>query len=135
MRKILTITLFLLVLTACGAVPGMGPQAPSASATPITGIEGQVVIGPSCPVQSAQDPCPDQPYQATLQVLSLGGKQVAKFQTGADGRFLIALSPGTYVLHPDTPSGRAYPRSQEQTFTVVEGRCTQLMVTYDSGIR
>ena len=36
-------------------------------APPLTsGIEGQVLIGPMCPVVQAGTPCPDKPYQATI---------------------------------------------------------------------
>ncbi len=135
MRTIPILLILFVLLAACAPLPVTAPGAATPSATPVTGIEGQVSLGPACPVQSLQDPCPDHPYQATLSVLTLGGAQVTQFQTDANGHFLVALAPGTYVLHPEAPAGKAYPRGRDQDFTVVEGRCTQLVVNYDSGIR
>jgi len=138
MYKILIVSLLLPLLASCrgspaaSLTPGAGSQA---SPAPVTGIEGQVLIGPTCPVERLADPCPDQPYPATLRVLTLSGSQVLQFQTGPDGRFLIALDPGTYLLRPGSPAGKAYPSAREQTFTVIEGRLTQLTINYDSGIR
>ncbi len=137
MRNFPILTLIFLLLAACSPLPAtsLPGSGLAATATQITGIEGQVTYGPTCPVQSIQDPCPDQPYRATLSVLTTDGKQVIQFQTGSDGHFVISLDPGTYVLHPEPPAGKAYPHAPDQPFTVVEGRCTQLAVTYDSGIR
>jgi hypothetical protein len=36
-----------------------------------SGIEGQVLLGPMCPVVQQGQECPDQPYQTTLTVNSL----------------------------------------------------------------
>ncbi len=115
---------FTLVLTACTSnEPG-----PTDS-----GVEGQVLIGPMCPVVQAGQECPDQPYQATLTVNSPTGERIVQVQTGEDGTFRIPLRPGEYILHPESPN--AMPFAQEQPFTVEEGRFTQMTVSYDSGIR
>ncbi len=135
MRTFPILLILFVLLAACAPLPPTVPEAATPSATAVTGIEGQVSLGPTCPVQTLQDPCPDHPYQATLSVLTLDGAQVTQFQTDANGHFLVPLAPGTYVLHPEVPAGKAYPRGRDQNFTVVEGRCTQLVVTYDSGIR
>ncbi|HLB47823.1 MAG TPA: carboxypeptidase-like regulatory domain-containing protein, partial [Anaerolineales bacterium] len=100
---------------------------------PDTGIEGQVLIGPMCPVVQSGTPCPDQPYQATIAVLDKNGRQVAQFQSDAQGWFLVSLAPGAYVLHPESPDG--FARAGEQPVTVVSGQYTQVTITYDSGIR
>ena len=98
-----------------------------------SGIEGQVLIGPMCPVVQPGQECPDQPYQATLTVKSLSGVQIAQFQTDAQGRFQIPLVPGEYILHPESPHG--VPFAGDQSFTVQTGQYTQLTIIYDSGIR
>jgi hypothetical protein len=98
-----------------------------------SGIEGQVLIGPMCPVVQQGQGCPDQPYQATLTVTSLEGLQIAQFQTDAQGRFSIPLVPGEYILHPESPNG--VPFAGDQSFIVETGRFTQITVNYDSGIR
>ena len=98
-----------------------------------SGIEGQVLLGPMCPVVQEGQDCPDQPYQATLTVISQNGVQVAQFQSDEQGRFRVSLVPGEYVLHPEYPNGN--PFAADQTFTVETGRYTQVTVNYDSGIR
>ena len=98
-----------------------------------SGIEGQVFLGPMCPVVQEGQPCPDQPYQATLTVRNLDGLQVAQFQTDAQGRFEVPLVPGEYILHPESPNG--LPFAGAQSFTVQTGSFTQITVHYDSGIR
>ena len=123
MRRIHSI-LLLLLFASCS------PQIPAN-----TGIEGQVLIGPMCPVVRQGQECPDQPYQATLTILTSEGRKVTQFNTDADGRFHLPLAPGTYILHPQTPQNQPMPVAAEQTFRAVEGQFIQIKVIFDSGIR
>ena len=117
------IGLMILILSTC-----------SIDATPAdSGIEGQVLIGPMCPVVQEGQECPDQPYQATLTVNSLSGKKIVQVQTDEQGHFKIPLMPGEYILHPESLNG--IPYAGEQTFRVEAGAFTQIIVNYDSGIR
>jgi hypothetical protein len=98
-----------------------------------SGIEGQVFIGPMCPVVQVGQECPDQPYQAVLTVNSPEGERIVQVQTDEEGRFRIPLEPGEYILHPESPN--ALPLTKEQAVIVEEGKFTQVIVNYDSGIR
>ena len=98
-----------------------------------SGIEGQVLLGPMCPVVQQGQDCPDQPYQATLTIFSRNGVQVTQIQSDAQGRFQVSLVPGEYILHPESPNG--LPFASDQSFVVETGRYTQITVHYDSGIR
>ena len=113
----------ILLLATCSAQP----------ASVNSGVEGQVFIGPVCPVVQVGQECPDQPYQATLTVNNPNGREIAKVQTDAEGRFKIPLEPGGYILHPESPN--VMPYAGEQTFVVEAGMFTQVIVNYDSGIR
>jgi hypothetical protein len=115
--------LFILFLTAC-----MQTQQPSDS-----GIEGIVTIGPMCPVMQEDVPCPDQPYQAELSVLTESGKRVIQFQTDENGRFRVELAAGDYVLHPESPNG--LPFAEDIPFKVDDHKFMLLKISYDSGIR
>jgi len=115
----------LLFLTACSSATNPTPTN--------SGIEGQVLIGPMCPVVQVGQECPDQPYQAVLTVSSPQGEKIVQFQTDEKGRFKIPLAPGEYILHPESPNGM--PFAGEQTVRVEEGKFTQVAVNYDSGIR
>lgn len=121
------IGIMILLLATCSMQP------PASANTTNTGIEGQVFIGPMCPVIRQGQACPDQPYQATLTVNSLAGRKIAQVQTDQQGRFKISLAPGQYILHPESPN--TLPFASEQTVTVEDGLFTQVIVNYDSGIR
>jgi hypothetical protein len=122
--KAILASIFLIVcLSACSANP-----------TPEdSGVEGQVFIGPLCPVVQEGQECPDQPYQATLTVNSPEGRKIVQVQTDEQGRFKIPLAPGEYILHPESPN--VMPYANEQAIIVEEGKFTQIVINYDSGIR
>lgn len=110
------------------------PRVPPPATNPgQAGIEGQVLIGPACPVARAEVPCPDTPYQATITVLDLNHKPVTTFQSDAQGHFRVALAPGTYILQPESPG--ALPHAPEQTVVVINEGYTAVTIIYDSGIR
>ena len=99
-----------------------------------SGIQGQTLIGPACPGPvKVGSPCPDKPYQATLQVLTDSKKFVKEFQTDDQGHFQVALPPGTYILHPVI--SRTPPTATDLTVTVQNGQFTPVEIHYDSGIR
>ncbi len=102
---------------------------------PSSGIEGLVTIGPTCPVERIDTPCPDKPYQATIVVNDEGGNEVARGQSGEDGRFKVVLAPGTYTLEPQASSQGGYPFAKEQQVEVQAGAFTQVSIQFDSGIR
>ena len=59
---------------------------------------------------------------------------VAAVDTGADGRFRIALRPGFYTIKATArPMGITRPATT--TFTVTAGRVASLTLDLDSGIR
>ena len=117
--------LLIVLLSTCS----MKPSTPAGN----SGIEGRVFIGPICPVVQEGEECPDQPYQATLTVNSLNGGKIVQVQTDENGLFKIPLAPGEYILHPESPN--ALPFASEQAVRVEEGKYTQIIVNYDSGIR
>lgn len=92
-----------------------------------------MTIGPTCPVVQAGNPCADKPYQAFLTVLDTHGRKITRLQTDTNGYFHIALKPGEYVLHPESPA--AMPNAKDQPFTVQTDQFTTVDIVYDSGIR
>ena len=111
---------------------------------PLTsGIEGLVTIGPMCPVEQIDTPCPDQPYQATIVVKDHRGVEVERIESGEDGTFSVALAPSEYTLlsHSYEEGGVPYvgePHvriASEQQVEVREGLYTHVEVQFDSGIR
>jgi hypothetical protein len=77
--------------------------------------------------------CPKYPL-TTHVVVANATRAVAAVDTGADGRFRIALSPGVYTIKATAmPAGITRPATT--TVTVVAGRYASLTLELDSGIR
>jgi len=101
-----------------------------------SGIEGQVLIGPMCPVVQEGTPCPDQPYQATIVIWSAERtKKIVTIETKADGRFRVPLPPGDYYIDPQPADSGGPPTPIPQSVTVAADRFLPVTVQYDSGIR
>ncbi len=139
MRNLFIFLLVLALLPACAPTATPMPTdlpataAPTATTAPESGITGQVTIGPACPVVRIDQPCPDNPFQATLTVQTASGSQVTQFSTDENGNFRIALAPGDYILHPEAPD--AMTRAQDVPFSVASGEFTTVNITYDNGLR
>jgi len=116
----------LLIATACGSDALLGPDADQ-------GIDGLVLLGPICPVQTLEDPCPDEPYSARIQVLTERGAQVTTVRSGGDGRFRVGLRPGRYTLRPQP--GDPFPTAADEDVEVAEGVFTEVTIHFDTGIR
>lgn len=126
---------FLVSLTGTFA----SPRSPESGMSD-SGIEGQALIGPTCPGPVPSDPakatlCADQPYQAAITILDSQGETVTRVESDAEGRFRVTLAPGTYTLHPQTDPKSIYPRSGDQSVTVVAGQFTPVTIYFDTGIR
>jgi hypothetical protein len=100
-----------------------------------SGIEGAVLIGPMCPVERQDSPCPDQPFEATIVIEDGAGNEVARTTSGADGRFRVHVGPGVYTLVPLPPNEGAPPFAAEQLVEVPSSGYVQVSVSYDSGLR
>jgi hypothetical protein len=127
MRRFLLPILLALCLAACGKDAGAGDGS--------SGVEGTVSIGPTCPVEHAESPCPDAPYAAAITV-STGGDVVATGESGEDGTFRISVPPGTYEVSAEPLDGNAIAHAEPIENVVVEaGSFTHLLLSFDSGIR
>ncbi|MDH3269690.1 MAG: hypothetical protein OEN56_00065 [Gemmatimonadota bacterium] len=124
--RIGSLVLLLALLGGCGASELLGPDA-------LQGIEGIALRGPLCPVQSLENPCPDEPHQARVLIRTSGGQRVTEFSTGEDGRFKVGLKPGSYTLVPEP--GDPFPIAQDLDVEVVAGVYTEVTLLFDTGIR
>lgn len=113
------------VLAACGDGTGDGDGA--------SGIRGRALAGPQCPVEMAESPCPDLPWEGTVVAIATGSGETFTASTDADGRFELSLSPGTYEVTIDAAS--TPPTTEPQTVTVEDGSYTEIEVFVDTGIR
>ena len=100
-----------------------------------TGVVITVGVGPTCPVERVEQPCPDRPFQAEVVVADSTGALVARAETDTAGSLRLPLLPGEYHLEARSPGGKAYPRAATTDFHVTLGRWTQVALSLDSGIR
>lgn len=132
MTRIILVTTLIIIfsLNACSV---LNPTTPYPTLS--SGIEGTVTEGPMCPgpVPIGNNPCPDQPYQASIAIIDKNKKQIKQITTDNDGYFKIQLPPGMYTVHPEP--GKPFPIASDQTVLVVDGKYTQVAIIYDTGIR
>jgi hypothetical protein len=101
-----------------------------------SGIEGQAVLSPSHPGPVRQGDSGTVPYKTTIVIWNASdGREVARIETGSDGRFRVALKPGIYRVGSPQQTGRFLPRANEETVTVTPGKFAKLTLDFDSGMR
>ena len=110
----------------------MGCQRPT-SPTPTTGLRGIVLRGPITPVCRVEVPC-DAPFSADFSI-DRNGRVVSQFRSDQDGRFEVALEPGTYRIVPASNAPIMFPASQAKTVDVLTSGFTEIRLTFDTGIR
>jgi hypothetical protein len=101
------------------------------------GIRGEVLIGPMCPVVQPDQPCPDKPFEASIEIRGqdIRGDHLT-IRSGKDGRFRVKLAPGKYKLTPISPNPGAPPHAPPPQSVMVEsGKYTRVTIRYDSGMR
>jgi hypothetical protein len=121
----LTPVVFALVLAACGG---------GGDAEPGTGVEGIVSVGPQCPVETLDSPCPDLPFVGDVRATASDGS-ITTATTDPQGRFTMDLVPGSYTLAAVTESEGGPPSPIPQTVVVEQGSYLQITLGVDSGIR
>ena len=98
-----------------------------------SGIRGQALAGPQCPVEVQGSPCPPVPYEGTVVASDVDGGAEYTVETDADGRFELPLEPGTYEI--SIVSDSSPPFAKPQSVTVEPRSFAEVMVSVDTGIR
>jgi hypothetical protein len=136
----------LVLVGACvsGAAPSGSASSSPSVILPVTtpehlpggpGIAGQALAGPTCPVVRPGDSnCNDRPVAgATILIRDAGGTVVAQVTTDANGRFQVAVPPGSYRIEPQQVTGLMGTASP---INVTVGSALETVkVAYDTGIR
>ena len=117
-------SLVALALASCGGA-GAGDAT--------SGIRGQALSGPQCPVEVQGSPCPDLPYEGTVLVTDTESGEEFTVVTDPEGRFELSVEPGTYEV--SIVSETSPPFAKPQTVTVEPGAFTEIVVSVDTGIR
>jgi len=148
-----------LLLGACGRTVAAGAAGAldDASATGTAGatggqgtLTGDVVAGPTCPVERAEDPCRPRPVadrEVTIQVQSRAGAAtpvratpvpatVATTKTDANGHFSVRVPPGDYTVRVAIIPGTVGMRQDMPAdVSVAAGQTAYIKITLDTGIR
>jgi hypothetical protein len=98
-----------------------------------SGIRGQALAGPRCPVETQASPCPPFPYEGTVIVTDAASGEEFTVETDSEGRFALSLEPGTYEV--SIVSETSPPFAKPQTVTVEPGSFNEITVSVDTGIR
>lgn len=118
-----------------------GPNCEFAACTGVgNGVfSGKISIGPICPVERIDVPCPVPPEAyAAREFLVLSGDQkqtIASFHADARGNYSVSLPSGTYVV-VSAKTGIGYmSKDLPSTITIEAGQTTILNIGIDTGIR
>jgi hypothetical protein len=127
-RAVLALGLGLL-LAGCGQtlVPGAGQGT----------LNGLVVAGPICPVESKTNPCPDRPVpNREVKIETSSGAVVATATTDAQGHFSVVLAPGSYVVRVTIVRGQIGMRQASPgNVSVLANQPVSVTIELDTGIR
>ena len=131
------VVLALLALAGCGQQAD-GTGGPPGPLTENATVAGTVTLGPQCPVESADEPCPAVPPAGVTVTVAerlpgeayAAGPTVATGTTDVDGRFSIGVPAGEYVVTAD-----AGMSCELMDVVAVAGERADVEVPCDTGIR
>ena len=99
-------------------------------------LEGQVSIGPICPVERPDNPCKPSPeaYAARKMIVSKGGAKVATVDIDSNGHYSVQLDAGTYTIDINRIGIDRSPELPKQ-IQIKTGETIKLDISIDTGIR
>ena len=100
-----------------------------------SGIEGRVILGPTCPVvkEPPDEECADKPYKTQIAIYKANGTEYIKtVSTDEDGFYRVELPGTAYVLR--TMGRSPFPACEEVEIVVHENWITA-DISCDTGIR
>ena len=132
-----------LALAGCASITvsgsgAAGTSTPGAGASGTQGtLTGDVVAGPTCPVERAEDPCPPKAVpNREVEILGANNAVVATTTTDSKGHFSVALAPGAYTVTVPIKQGLIGMRQMSDVkANVTSGQVTTVKVELDTGIR
>jgi hypothetical protein len=101
-----------------------------------SGVHGVTRVGPMCPVQFVQKPCPDRPLMATVAATRAGSSTaVATTKSDRNGQFTLTLKPGRYLLVASSSTLMPGHQDVRRNVTITRDHFTTVVLAFDSGIR
>ncbi len=134
MRNILTLIAIVSIASAINAVEANDAQCtqPRTSC-----IKGTATESPTRPVPTSGEPTSRPLPGAHISIrMSEEGKEIAHTRTDASGRFRVEVPPGRYIVVGLPPSPKkSLPKGESVTTVVNPNVCTDVKVSFDTGIR
>lgn len=131
-----TIIPLLVLLAACGG--SNSPSAPNNQAALTGTLAGVVTIGPNCPVEQVNNPCPTSPdAYAQRKVLvydAAGANLLNTVDINSQGLYTISLVPGNYVVDVKKV-GIDRATGVPANVTITSNTTTRVDIAIDTGIR
>jgi len=125
MLSLVGLPLAALLLAGCGSNSAGG----QGDAT----VSGRVMVGPTCPVEVADSPCPPRPANGALVQVLQNNTVVGSDTADDQGNFSIDAPAGTSVVKASWTTG--LPSEDVLTVELRAGETTTITLTLDSGIR
>lgn len=128
----------IVALVLMGALAACGVQTVNDGSQQSQGtLTGDVVAGPTSPVQSSSTSDPTKPVpNREVRIETVDGTLVTTTTTDAQGHFSVALAPGTYVVRVKIVPGTIGVRqSNTPKVDIVAGQTVHVRVELDTGIR
>ncbi len=106
---------------------------------PMGVLEGKVSVGPICPVEQVNLPCPVPPSVYTSRELIVyqadGQTPVARQNFSEQGTYHFDLTPGTYIVDISHTGGFGSSKDLPQGVTIKANQTTEFDFSIDTGIR
>lgn len=101
-----------------------------------SGIRGTATLGPLSPVETMGE-TNEAPYAGAVIIVknASGSKEIARTKTAEDGTFTVVLSEGSYSVEGVNPEGTMLPYAAPFEVQVEKDKYTDIMVSFDTGIR
>lgn len=125
------------LIAVLALLAGCGGSAPGSDGAELGRVQGTVFLGPQCPVETVESPCPDLPLADVEVQLTAGDEVVGTAVSDANGRFTIEIEPGSYllgaVLEAEPPASMLFAKTV--SVTVVVNGTVEANLLVDTGIR
>lgn len=130
---------WILVVAALGCSSTSGVESGDLDLAGGGTLAGRVSIGPICPVEREDEPCPVPPaVYAGVDVLVLeepGDDLIARIDLDDEGRYRKELPQGSYRVTLEHELGIPPGASPSHVITIRQGETTELDFEIDTGIR
>jgi hypothetical protein len=133
-RRIASAVVVLALFAACNR----SPTAPDESSRPHGRLSGLVTIGPNCPVEQPNQPCPTPPSAYTLRkvLVYTPNRSALLFTVDIDsqGLYSIDLIPADYLIDLK-PTGMDRSPDVPTNVTIHANVVTRVDIRIDTGLR